>query len=185
MVVVFVFEGGKICYSRCLISMLLLLLLEDPDKKRVFTSFKPMATVRPGRGGILSQVFDFDSGFIHGALAAAPGIFAVSTCDSLTVFQKWDVEKKGMEGKRWDEKGRRCEEFWEKDGKKLGWMWISDLDCLGVLEFGSVGVGGRWWCSVAVENCLRLHLVFFSFWLFSTYCFGESDCFPVFFCSAL
>lgn len=40
------------------------------------------------RNGLLSEVRHLGSGFIHGAISAGPGLFAISTCDTLFVFQK-------------------------------------------------------------------------------------------------
>eukprot|EP00913_Durusdinium_trenchii_P030821 g28866.t1 len=38
--------------------------------------------------GLLGQATPMGSAFLHGALAAAPKMLAVSTCDTLFVFQK-------------------------------------------------------------------------------------------------
>lgn len=38
--------------------------------------------------GTISEKIPLGSAFLHGALAAAPGIFAISSCDTLFVFQK-------------------------------------------------------------------------------------------------
>ena len=39
--------------------------------------------------GTLAEVVPMGSAFLHGALAAAPGMFAISSCDTLYVFKKW------------------------------------------------------------------------------------------------
>lgn len=38
--------------------------------------------------GVLSEAMPIGSAFLHGALSAAPGIFTISSCDTLYVFQK-------------------------------------------------------------------------------------------------
>eukprot|EP00438_Fugacium_kawagutii_P023285 Skav226222 [mRNA] locus=scaffold1218:119043:119267:- [translate_table: standard] len=38
--------------------------------------------------GILWNIATLGSAFLHGAIAAAPGMFSISTCDTLYVYQK-------------------------------------------------------------------------------------------------
>lgn len=38
------------------------------------------------RDGLVVKSTEMNSGFLHGAMAAAPGMFAVSTCDTLRVY---------------------------------------------------------------------------------------------------
>ena len=37
--------------------------------------------------GTIAEVIHFGSAFLHGAMAAAPGLFAISSCDTIHVFK--------------------------------------------------------------------------------------------------
>lgn len=52
------------------------------------SSFKGSISNMSVNNGTVAEIIPLGSAFLHGALAAAPGIFAISSCDTLYVFKK-------------------------------------------------------------------------------------------------